>query len=439
VTGPVVNLANTVVIKEGNLFLVSLPDGGLPVTERHPLGLWYRDCRFLSAHQLRIAGAAPRLLVASDARGHQAVHELTNPELQVDGRMLPAQSLRVRLERTAEPPGVLRERLTVRSYRREPLRLPLELVLRADFEPMLAVRGLVARVERPPPHVGPDGFEAVGRDGVRRRTIVSVEPAPAKAEGGVLTFERELEPGAAREIEMELTVSEEEPAAPPMRRSRGAELEGTTVTSDDQLFERILQRCMLDLDLLRSELDGQSYFAAGVPWYATLFGRDSLITALQTFSFVPGVAEGTLRLLAARLGREVDAERDEEPGKVLHELRVGEPATLGETPFARYYGTADATPLFLTLVASHADWSGSLALFRELRPAVRRVRATRVARPRKPRLEGLPRRGAGRSRRAAVPAGRADRGPGLRNAREVADRAPVRAGRRDRAGGASTR
>ena len=104
-----------------------------------------------------------------------------------------------------------------------------------------------------------------------------------------------------------------------------------------------------------------------MPWFATLFGRDSLITSFQTLSFVRGIAEETLRLLAGRLGQQYNDERDEEPGKVLHELRVGEPANLGETPFARYYGSVDATPLFLCLLGRHADWSGSLDLFRELR------------------------------------------------------------------------
>jgi glycogen debranching enzyme len=107
-------------------------------------------------------------------------------------------------------------------------------------------------------------------------------------------------------------------AALPHRRYEA----GTRVTSDDQLFNRILQRSLDDLELLHSELDGQSYYAAGVPWFATLFGRDSLITAFQTLSFVPGIAEGTLRLLAGRLGQEYDDERDEEPGKVLHELEI---------------------------------------------------------------------------------------------------------------------
>ena len=141
----------------------------------------------------------------------------------------------------------------------------------------------------------------------------------------------------------------------------------TVVTTDDQLFNRILERSLDDLELLHSELDGQSYFAAGVPWFATLFGRDSLITSFQMLSFVRGIAEQTLRLLAGRLGQEYNDERDEEPGKVLHELRVGEPAALGETPFARYYGSVDATPLFLCLLGKYADWSGNLDLFRELR------------------------------------------------------------------------
>ena len=122
--------------------------------------------------------------------------------------------------------------------------------------------------------------------------------------------------------------------------------------------------------MLRSDLDGRSYFAAGVPWFATLFGRDSLIAATQTLAFDPDVAADTLRLLGDRMGRIYSDEHDEDPGKVLHELRVGEPAALGETPFARYHGSADATPLWLCLLADHAEWSGSLDLFAELRPQV---------------------------------------------------------------------
>jgi glycogen debranching enzyme len=365
--GALGNLADTIVIKDGNVFLVSLRDGCLPPEIEHPLGLWFRDCRFLCVHEIRICERLPRLLTATDAAGTQAVHELTNPDLELaDGQDLPGESLRLRVERTAEAGGALRQRIAVRSYHRRPISLPLELRLGADFLPMLELRGIVPKQNRPSPDAGPEGFSLVGRDGVRRTTLIHATPAPRWLEGGSLLFDLELEPHGAIDLVVDLEVAE---------RGNGEVAKGTPrtrdgraqVTSDDQLFNRILERSLDDLDLLNSELDGQSYFAAGVPWFATLFGRDSLITSFQMLSFVRGIAEQTLRLLASRLGTEYNDERDEEPGKVLHELRVGEPAALGETPFARYYGSVDATPLFLCLLGRYADWSGNLDLFRELR------------------------------------------------------------------------
>jgi glycogen debranching enzyme len=370
--GAIANLAETIVIKDGNVFLVSLRDGRLPAGVEHPLGLWFRDCRFLSAHELRIGGELPRLLTATDAAGTEAVHELTNPDLELSsGAGLPAESLRIRIERRARADGVLRELIAVRSYHRQAIALPLELRLGADFVHMLELRGIVQKHERGPVEAGPGGFSNVGRDGVRRRTAIEATPEPQTLDDGSLVFDLELEPRGAIDLSVDFHVSEQDDgdgaAAVPRREHRS----GTGVVSDDQLFDRILARSLQDLELLHSELDGHSYYAAGIPWFATLFGRDSIITAFQTLSFVPGMAEETLRLLASRLGRELDDDRDEEPGKVIHELRVGEPAALGETPFARYYGSVDATPLFLCLLCRHADWSGNLDLFRELRaPAI---------------------------------------------------------------------
>jgi glycogen debranching enzyme len=122
--------------------------------------------------------------------------------------------------------------------------------------------------------------------------------------------------------------------------------------------------------MLRSYVDDDEYFAAGVPWYVALFGRDSIITALQTLAYDPEVARETLELLAHYQAHEVDEWRDAQPGKILHELRVGELAHLGQIPHTPYYGSIDATPLFLLLVARHAAWTGSLALFRKLRENV---------------------------------------------------------------------
>ena len=147
----------------------------------------------------------------------------------------------------------------------------------------------------------------------------------------------------------------------------------TTVESDSLLLNNVLDRSLRDLLVLRSTLDGETYFAAGVPWFVTLFGRDSLITALQTLAYNPAIAEQTLRVLAQYQGTKIDEWRDEEPGKILHELRVGEMAHLHEIPHTPYYGTVDATPLFLMLVGQHAAWTGDLRLFHDLRDNIERA------------------------------------------------------------------
>jgi glycogen debranching enzyme len=372
------DLTHTTVLKDGNAFLVTTPSGDVPLAGGHPLGLYRDDCRFLSGHELQVGGARPRLLVASETTGAAAVHELTNPHLDLPtGRTLAPQTLQVRVERTLAGETALRERIRVRHHGRAPVALDVDVALAADFRPMLALRGAV---RLPPAEVAVepvDGglrFTARGRDGVLRTTTVTAEPAPAAvdADQARLRFTLALDPGGAGDVGItyELRQGDEPPssAEPDDRHERDAE--PPLVGADDELFGRILDRALLDLRMLRSRLDGQAYYAAGVPWYATLFGRDSLITATQTLAFDPRIAEQTLRLLARRLGRVVDPVREEEPGKVLHELRLGEIGALELTPLARYYGTVDATPLFLCLLADHADWSGDLALFRELRSGV---------------------------------------------------------------------
>jgi glycogen debranching enzyme len=355
------NLAEALVIKRGNLFMVSPRDGDLPA-DPGGFGLWYRDCRYLSVHRLRLDGERPELLQASDSPGTRALHELSGA-----GR---AVSLRV--ERVLEEePGVLVESIVLRSHGPADTRHLLELSLDADFEPMLVVRGLVERPSRPPVERAFDGnalrWTTTGRDGVVRATTVEPSESPASTEGGVLRFEMDLPGRGERRIELRVAVCDSAYVRTSPPRSKD---QCTEVRSDDELFDRILARSLRDLDMLRSELDGRSYFAAGIPWFATLFGRDSLIAATQALAFVPDVAADTVRLLGDRLGRVYSDEHEEDPGKVLHELRVGEPAALGETPFARYHGSADATPLWLCLLADHADWSGSLELFRRLRPQV---------------------------------------------------------------------
>ena len=207
--GDLGNLADTIVIKDGNVFLVSMHDGRLPAEVEHPLGLWFRDCRFLCVHEIRICDQLPRLLTATDAAGTQAVHELTNPDLKLaNGQRLPGESLRLRVERTVEASGALRQRIAVRSYHRHAIRLPLELRLKADFVPMLELRGIVPKHDRPPPDLEPDGFSLLGRDGVRRTTAIHASPAPRWLDGGSLVFDLELEPRGAIDLVIDFEVSE---------------------------------------------------------------------------------------------------------------------------------------------------------------------------------------------------------------------------------------
>jgi glycogen debranching enzyme len=377
-----VNLSDATVIKAGNAFCIAMRDGRLPLADDHPLGIYLADCRHLRGHELWIGGRRPRLLISTDSAGTTAVFELTNPDLPVrGGRELPLQSLRIRIEWQMLP-GAMIERITVHSHARDPVELELELRLDADFRPMLEVRGL-ARARRREVRRHVDGstlrFAATGLDGTERSTSVSCSAAVAHDDGR-LTVPVALEPGEEVSIDVRVELAQggraeislEERAS---MSHAGADADAwladrCRVDVDEQLVERVLRRSLLDLRLLASELDGHGYYAAGLPWYATLFGRDSLIAAMQTLAFDSEMAADTLRVLAGRLGTRVDDDRDEEPGKVLHELRQDELGAAGLTPFACYYGTVDATPLFLCLLCEHAHWAGSLDIFHELQPQI---------------------------------------------------------------------
>jgi glycogen debranching enzyme len=379
-----VDVTQTTVLKAGNAFCIAGRDGELPAGE-HALGVFVDDCRHLRTHVLRIAGGSPRLLVASDEAGTAAVHELTNSELRLDdGRTLPLQALRVRLERRIQPDG-LEETILLRSHHTEPVELDVELALDADFVPMLELRGMIEPHQRSVDRRASGStlrLSSVGADGWTRATTVTCEGASVSDDGRLRARVR-LEPRQGHTLSLTFRFSTRAPAAAEadaptahtgqVARAAAADADAwlagrTRIRTGDALVDRIVRRSLLDLRLLISNLDGRPYLAAGVPWYATLFGRDALITALQVLPFDPGLAAGTLRLLAAHQGTRYDDRHDEQPGKILHELRLGEIAHTDRTPLARYYGTVDAAALFLILLARHAQWTGSLELFEELTP-----------------------------------------------------------------------
>ena len=381
-SGPVVS------VKEGETFLCSDDVGDIDDRREHGHGLYHRDTRFLSHFRMRLSGREPILLSSSAERGYMAHFDLTNPELFLNGDVqVPQQTLNVRRVRVVS--GRLFERIRVKNYNAHPVNVTMSFSLAADFADIFEVRGLrrPARGHVDPPRAegGRAQFSYLGADGVARRTLIEFDPAPARLEvvgDGVETeFQLELAPHQTRLVTTTVeTVVDDVRAAPVdfeaavhrLRRSyEDWEHQSTHIFTDNELFNQLLTRGLRDLRALYTQTDGGGILAAGIPWYVAVFGRDALLTSHQLLSVNPGPARDALRLLAHYQGTKDDPWRDEEPGKILHEIRRGELAGAGLVPHSPYYGSVDATPLFVFLWAQYFRWTGDQGFAHELLPNVR--------------------------------------------------------------------
>jgi glycogen debranching enzyme len=378
--------ADAVVLKQGSPFLLSTEGGDVPWELPHGFGLFVEDCRYLDGYALRLNGQPLTPLSSERGRGYETRHDLVNPELAG----LPKDTIAVRRRHLIRG-GVFHDLITVRNYGRHPAELRLDLHFRSRFEDVFILKGFVRgpRGRLAPPAVL-DGRTVElcyeGRDGKDRATTLVFWPEPDDLAGQRASYRWTLGPGHERALTVSVAPEEQprgahrrprtragtHPAALRRWLDRAEQLwlgSAAEVRSSNPLFDRVLRRALLDLRLLRSKLDGLTYFAAGVPWFATLFGRDAALTCIQTLPYGPAVARDTLRLLARHQATALDAYRDAEPGKILHEYRTGELAELGAVPQApAYYGSIDATLLFVNLLGDYVDWSGDLGLARRLRP-----------------------------------------------------------------------
>ncbi len=367
----------------------------MPLKGKHGCGLYYHDCRFLNGYELTLAGTTLSSLVATAGAGFKADLELTNPDVRLDdGRLMPKEDLAVLWERMIDSSRLaLHDRLTFANYGVEGYTFPVALTFASAFEDIFVVRGMEAKsrgqLHEPRWDGGRLVFAYEGSDGLWRGLTVTFDPPPDETDGTTARFRIEAAPHAEARLAVSLVMTESSADREPLPAlTEGGFQEGvktlssgarawlnrqTDCRSSDPVLDRVTQRSLLDLHVLRSRLEGHEYFAAGVPWYVTLFGRDSLISALQSLAFEPDIAADTLRLLAKYQGAKVDHWRDEEPGKIMHELRVGELARDGDIPQTPYYGSVDSTPLFLILLGYEAAWSGSLRLFNDLRENVERA------------------------------------------------------------------
>jgi glycogen debranching enzyme len=371
------------VIKEDRTFLVTDPFGDITEGAGGALGLYHDDTRFLSHLEVTLNKLRPLLLHSSTERDYAQIVELVYPVRHLPHRGRERRD-NVSLQRSRVLSGSLYERLQVRNFGLEARRVRMAVEFGADFLDIFEVRGFGRdRGGQPqPPRV--DEHQVVlgyrGLDGEVRTTTLRFSPAPDLLTESSAGFDFELEPGQQEEVRLEIT-PQTGGTAPPRRSMRDAEesLRQEYATweekrcarprSSDVQLDRFLRRAVQDLRMLSARHeDGTSYLDAGVPWYSALFGRDSILTAYQAMAVAPQLAWAVLRGLAARQGTQVDDWREEEPGKILHELRIGELARAGEIPHTPYYGSADATPLWLSLLAEAYRWTGDLEAVKELWP-----------------------------------------------------------------------
>jgi glycogen debranching enzyme len=379
------------VLKHDEAFVVANRRGDLPGLAGSEFGFYVDGTRFLRQLELKLHGHRPIVLNAGVSEDSmQALIDLTNHDVPLSPQVvLPGRSLRVARRLTVHA-GHLYQLLLIESFTREPHDLVLSFTVDADFVDVFEVRGhprerrgemLPPRAEAGAVHLGYRGL-----DDVTRTTTLTFTPAPYRLDAAGAEYRLTLAPGASVEVTVAVAAASQPGASPrtvgygeALRRRRavvdGLDRDAAEVRCAHDLFAVWVARSRRDLHLLLTETPQGVVPYAGIPWYVAPFGRDSLITAMQVLPFEPRIAAGTLRFLARHLGDKGDDFTDQEPGKIIHELRRGEMANCREIPFIPYYGSVDAPPLFLMLLGEYWAWTADEALLHELWPTAERVLA----------------------------------------------------------------
>ena len=378
--------APTRVLKNGETFAIFDRLGDLQglVFKQH--GIFHEGARFLSQWELYLGEERP-LLLSSEVKQETAnlVVDLTNADCHQDGEVeLRRESYHLFRSKFLVN-GACYELIRVKNYLQRRAKVTLELRFDADFVDIFEVRGMKRprRGDLLPPVVDKAavtlGYR--GLDDIERRTRISFSPTPDRLSQHSAAFELHLDPNEDKKIFITLHCIVGDQSLPPDGAFEGALTRSQEVTegiksrfceihSSNEQFNDWVNSARADLLMMLTQTPDGLYPYAGIPWFDTVFGRDGIITALQCVWVLPEIAKGVLRLLAARQAKDTEPQRDAEPGKILHELRRGEMANLGEIPFGRYYGAVDTTPLFVVLADAYYESTGDLETIEEIWEAV---------------------------------------------------------------------
>jgi glycogen debranching enzyme len=371
----------TRVLKHGETFAVFDRYGDIQPLGLGEQGLFHEGTRFLSRLVLRLGRDRP-LLLSSTVRDDNALLavDLTNPDFTTDGHVdVPRGTLHIFRTKFLWQ-GTCYERLRIYNYGLLWVDVPFHLQWDEDFADIFEVRGLrrQRRGYKLEAVVKHDGIMLgyAGLDGVTRRTSLQCSPPPLEASGSELRLEFKLPPKG--EATFDLTIACESGGSVPSRVAfdhallaatnalKQAKEQDCEIYTSNEQFNDWINRSIADLHCMITDTPHGPYPYAGVPWFSTVFGRDGIITALECLWINPEIARGVLRYLAEVQARKVIPAQDAEPGKILHEARLGELAALGEIPFRQYYGSVDSTPLFVILAAAYHERTGDAAFIESI-------------------------------------------------------------------------
>ncbi len=381
--------SRTQVLKHGDSFAIFDRHGDIEPIGSGAQGFYHEETRFLSHLVLRLNGDRPMLLSSAVKEDNMLLTvDLTNPDILVDGNVaLPRGTLYLSREKFLWNAACY-ERIAITNYSLAPVTVCLSVQLGSDFADVFEVRGI--RRERKGRSLGVH-LEAGGMvlayeglDRVVRRSRIQCVPQPTRVDAAELKFDLVLPP-KGRDVLWMTVACESQSALRPRTLSfeaafeevekelETARLRQCKIHTSNEQFNDWVNRAFADLRMLITETPQGPYPYAGVPWFNTAFGRDGIITALETLWMEPAIARGVLRYLASTQATESDPQADAEPGKILHETRKGEMAALKEVPFARYYGSVDATPLFVVLAGAYFERTGDRALVESIWPNIEKA------------------------------------------------------------------
>jgi len=364
------------IIKQGPVSLATREDGSMDPSGPSSQGLFLGDTRFLSTFQVRLNDVDLVLVGSSEEILFEASYLQTNQALSD----IPPRGIGILQHNTIEE-GAVRIAVTLANWAVKPVAVELSVEVDSDFYDSFEARGVkrLKRGQLKEPVCTADTLrlEYVGLDNITRVTEINVNPPMARFTDRRLYFPIKLEVAERKMVTLEIKLIEKagddvmrlqpEPEIAKQPKPQWFD-EGSTMQTSNNTVNTILQRSLNDLEVLLIEFPGCWVPAAGLPRFGVPFGRDCLLTGLETLLWNPTMSRDILRFLAKTQGKEENPWNYEQPGKIMHEMHTGELARLNEIPFGRFYGSVDSTPLFLAVGAEYIRWTGDLDLYHELKP-----------------------------------------------------------------------